>query len=314
MMRFPIQDLLNEDECYQFLLEALHPDGLHCPNGHPLPEEQAPHDRQRAPIVNYRCRECGAVYNIFTDTLWNGTHYDACTIVMLLRGFVKGTPTQVLADELELDYGTVLKWRHKVQEQALVATEEETLPDDKVEADEMFQHAGEKGDEHDDPDDPPRSRANPRRGRGTYETDRPVITGTVGRDSDELHLSVVSDSQNETLVPVFRAQIAEEATLYSDDAHHFHAVAEQVDTHHSLDHNQDEFARDPDDDGFHEIHSNTIEGIWVGLRNFLRRFRGVHKDYLPQYVAMFEWAFNLKQVTQEFLRLLMIPDFTLLPT
>ncbi len=55
---------------------------------------------------------------------------------------------------MELDYKTVLKWRHRVQEQTIVPTEEETLPDDEAEGDEMFQNAGEKGYSHDDPEDP----------------------------------------------------------------------------------------------------------------------------------------------------------------
>ena len=56
MMRFPVTDLLSEEECYRYLLDALHPEGLRCPNGHELPDGQAPHDRSRAPIVKYRCR------------------------------------------------------------------------------------------------------------------------------------------------------------------------------------------------------------------------------------------------------------------
>jgi transposase-like protein len=48
-----------------------------------------------------------------------------------------------------------------------------------------------------------------------------------------------------------------------------------------------------------------MEGIWTGLRNFLRPFRGVNKVYLEQYVIMFEWAHNLKKVTDEFLRILL---------
>lgn len=33
-IRFPITDLLSENECYEYLLDALHPEGLHCPQGH----------------------------------------------------------------------------------------------------------------------------------------------------------------------------------------------------------------------------------------------------------------------------------------
>jgi transposase-like protein len=66
-----------------------------------------------------------------------------------------------------------------------------------------------------------------------------------------------------------------------------------------------EWARDDDGDGIREIHCNTMEGIWVGLRNFLRRFRGVHKKYLDQYVSIFEWAYNLKTITVDYLRVLL---------
>ena len=55
------------------------------------------------------------------------------------------------------------------------------------------------------------------------------------------------------------------------------------------------WARDDDGDGIREVHVNTIEGLWTGLRNFLRPFRGVSKIYLQQYLAVHEWAHNLKR-------------------
>ena len=66
-----------------------------------------------------------------------------------------------------------------------------------------------------------------------------------------------------------------------------------------------EYARDDDGDGIREVHANTIEGLWTGLRNFLRPFRGVNKVFLAGYVALFPWAHNLKTVSAEFLRALM---------
>ncbi len=44
------------------------------------------------------------------------------------------------------------------------------------------------------------------------------------------------------------------------------------------------------------------EGIWTSLRNRLGLFRGVHKDYLFRYIAMFELAFNHDQVTSALLQ------------
>mgnify|MGYP006429859499 CR=1 FL=1 len=46
---------------------------------------------------------------------------------------------------------------------------------------------------------------------------------------------------------------------------------------------------------------NTIEGLWTTLRNFLRPFRGVHKKHLAGYVAICEFAINLKRITPAFI-------------
>ncbi|WP_422923114.1 hypothetical protein [Singulisphaera sp. PoT] len=53
------------------------------------------------------------------------------------------------------------------------------------------------------------------------------------------------------------------------------------------------------------MHCNTLEGNWTGLRNFLRPFRGVNKEYLRQYVAIYQWSYNIKRVSGEFIRALL---------
>ena len=62
-----------------------------------------------------------------------------------------------------------------------------------------------------------------------------------------------------------------------------------------------------------EVHTNSIEGFWTGLRNFLRLFRGLNKEQLSHYIAVHEWASNLKRVTANFLRAMMW-RFTFQPT
>ncbi len=68
MIQFPITDLLSELECYSYLLHILHPDGLECPSGHVLPSGQAAQDRSRDPLLDYKCRVCCKVFNVFTGT------------------------------------------------------------------------------------------------------------------------------------------------------------------------------------------------------------------------------------------------------
>ena len=310
-MRFPIGRLMSERACYDFLMEVLHPDGLKCRRcGHPLPPDQAPHDRHRDPIFDYRCRVCGAVFNIFSDTIWEGTRYSCSTIVLIMQGVVQGKPTKQLAEELGIDRFHLLKRRHAIQRLALEKLPRSPLDDEETEADEMFQNAGEKGDKHTDPDDPPRRRANKRPGLGTMENDRPPVWGVVGRSSGKIRITVCNDTRQTTIQPQVEANTTPTTTLYTDESPAYFHIAETGRGHGTVCHSRKEWARDDDGDGIREVHCNTTEGAWTGAQNFLRPFRGVHKKYLALYMAMFEWEYNLKWTTPDFLRALMVPDFT----
>lgn len=115
MMKFALTDLMDETACYEYLLQALHPAGLTCPKGHLLPSDQAPHCRRRAPVVKYKCRQCGSVYNLFTGTILTKTRWKCSILVQLLKGIVAGTPTQHLAEELVVDRKHLGKRRRKMQ-------------------------------------------------------------------------------------------------------------------------------------------------------------------------------------------------------
>ncbi len=119
MMVFPITGLLDEQACYEFLVSVLHPKGIRCPAGQRVAAGQAPHMSDRAPVGDYRCRQGGKVFTVFTNTLWKGTHYSCRQVVLRVRGFAQGVPTLHLAKELHLDYETVLTRRHGWQEQAM---------------------------------------------------------------------------------------------------------------------------------------------------------------------------------------------------
>ena len=74
-MDFPLRDLLDPERCYDFLLSVLHSHGFGCPQGHAR-EKAFIHKRDRAPILDYRCRTCGRCFNLFTGTVMQGTKYN----------------------------------------------------------------------------------------------------------------------------------------------------------------------------------------------------------------------------------------------
>ena len=92
------------------------------------------------------------------------------------------------------------------------------------------------------------------------------------------------------------------ARVNTDEWSGYDRLAEAGCSRASVCHTAGEWAWDDDGDGVREVHVNTQEGLWTGLRNFLRTFRGVSKKYLYQYVALFEWGYNIKRVTPQFIR------------
>ena len=166
---------------------------------------------------------------------------------------------------------------------------------------------GKKGDKHSDPADPPRRRANKVRGHGTWELDRPPVFGLVGRQSAAIRLEVTRDHTRATLCPLAEGFSRSGATVNTDEWVAYDPLEERDRHRVKVKHARPnpEYARDDDGDGIREVHCNTMEGIWTGLRNFLRIFRGVHQKYLAQYVGIFQWCHNLKRVTAEFLHALL---------
>ena len=131
------------------------------------------------------------------------------------------------------------------------------------------------------------------------------MAATIGRDSGRACLHVVGNSDRRTLEGLVQATTAPGATLNTDEWRAYGRVSELGRGHVTVNHGAGEWARDDDGDGVREVHVNTMEGTWTGLRNFLRPLRGVSKWYLAGYVAIFEWANNLKRVTDDFLGLLL---------
>ena len=76
---------------------------------------------------------------------------------------------------------------------------------------------GKKSDPHRDPADPPRRRANKRRGHGTYANDRPPIVGTVGRPSGQCRLRVAARTDQATLHAHLQTFTRPCAPCYTDE-------------------------------------------------------------------------------------------------
>ena len=298
-MDFPILSLIDDERAAEWLLNHFHPQGLHCPHCDASVAE-ARHFRttKTSRLQVYRCKVCKGVYNLYSGTVFAHKQYRPSQVVLLLQGVCKGFSSAQLARELDISRQAVLSIRRVLHASAQMMQPEDALPDTETETDEMFQNAGEKGEPHTDPKDPPRRRGNKRRGHGTYANDRPPIVGTIGRKSKRVRLRVAHHTDSATLSSHVHQFTLPTATVYTDGWRGYNRIDR---SHASVCHGDGEWARDDDADGICETHINTIEGVWTTVRNFLRPFRGVHKKFLSGYIAICEFVINLKSITTEFI-------------
>ena len=92
----------------------------------------------------YRCRACRGIYNLYSGTIFEARQLRPAQVVLLVRGVLKGESAATLALELAMSRTTITELRHLIQHNAADMQLESALVDNVVEADEMFQNAGEK--------------------------------------------------------------------------------------------------------------------------------------------------------------------------
>ncbi len=73
---------------------------------------------------------------------------------------------------------------------------------------------------------------------------------------------MLDNVQQKTIKPIILACVAEGTRFYTDEYDIYARLPAWGYEHHSVCHSRGEYARDEDGDGFHEVHVNTIEGVW----------------------------------------------------
>jgi transposase-like protein len=172
MIDFPLDELLDDSLCTRWLGQHLHPNGLICPHcGHS--ERRLFRAPGHSPA--YRCRACGGYYTLLTGTVFAKTRQRPATLVLLRRGLAKGGPSARLARELGLSRTQLQTLRRRIQANLNGTAPTAVMVGTAFAADELDHNAGENSTPHRDPSDPPRRRANQRKGHGTYANDHPPI-------------------------------------------------------------------------------------------------------------------------------------------
>lgn len=127
-MNFPLAYSPPPQECYDFLVNLLHPENFRCPSGHSLVHSRI-HRRHRMPVIDYQCSKCGKVFNVFTGTTLQGSKFSVTQIVKCFDGISREVPIIQLAKEMSVCRESLGKLRVKVKKLMPESKERRTAPE-----------------------------------------------------------------------------------------------------------------------------------------------------------------------------------------
>ena len=112
------------------------------------------------------------------------------------------------------------------------------------------------------------------------------VLSLVDRSTGQVRSYVVDDLRVTTIVPILNENIAREARLMTDEAHHYKRVGRTFAEHGVVLHRAEEYVRG-------DIYTNTVEGYFS---IFKRGMKGVYqhcsKKHLHRYMAEFDFRYS----------------------
>jgi transposase-like protein len=111
----------------------------------------------------------------------------------------------------------------------------------------------------------------------------------------EVVIRMLENVKQATIKSVIEKFVMPGTITYTDEYAIYNRLNEWGYTRRSVCHSAGEYARDEDNDGFCEVHVNTMEGFWSLLRSWLRPHRGISQEKLPAYLAFFEAIHNIRK-------------------
>jgi len=184
--------LIDEEKCIEVVRSILWPDGVRCPE---CGSKSFWIDREEEPKLQYRCPKCGEWWTDFSGTIFERTHLPVSHWFLALDWFRQGKSALAVANELGVHRHTAERMRNLLQQELWAQRLDEKLSG-VVESDEVYISCGEKGIKQTWRN--ARKRGLKRRGRGSWDADKPPVIGVVQREGCEIRLEVCRNAGKKT--------------------------------------------------------------------------------------------------------------------
>ncbi len=268
----------NERAAYAYVEARIWPDGPVCPKCGGV-ERIGLMKGKSTRIGLYKCYQCRSPFTVKVGTVFESSHVPLrlwLQAIYLIAGSKKGISANQLHRTLGVTPKTAWFMGHRIRE-AMRSGDLSPFGagGGMVEADETF-IGREPG-------------AKPGR-KDAHKKNR--VLSLIDRETGRARSFVVDNFKIETVVPILEANIAREAVLMTDEAHHYRQPGRAFAGHERVNHGKDEYVRP----GAPTIHTNTVEGYYS---IFKRGMRGIYqhcsKKHLHRYMAEFDFRYSNRQ-------------------
>jgi transposase len=289
-----LNDLIDEEKCYEEVRRMRWPYRTECPRCGSNKVVKRGRNHRHKGCRRYTCRNCEKRFDDLTGTIFMGRHQPLSAWFSYLYLMGLNQSNLQIAEELGLNESDG-QWMAEQLREGIVKRRRTVRLSGVVECDEVYIVAGHKGRPERIVGRPPRCRRlKGAPGRGTLAKDKPPIFGMIERGG-EVRMAMLADVKQRTIRPLIEETIVPGTLINTDEYVIYDALPAWGYQRKSVCHSRGEYARDEDGDGFHEVHVNTMEGLWSLLRSWLRPHRGISQEKLPLYLGFFEFVHNIRR-------------------
>jgi transposase-like protein len=261
----------DEQAAYDYVEARVWPHGATCPKCGER-DRVSKMGGKSTRIGAYKCYQCRKPFTVKIGTIFEASHVPMnlwLQAIYLMCASKKGISSNQLHRTLGVTLKTAWFMSHRIRE----AMRDDTIGTfgnggGVVEVDETF-IGREPGKEV-------------KRGVGHKMKVLTLVDRTTGKAKSV----VVDDLKIKTLLPILKANIAAEATVYTDEAMQYDNLGKHFALHDKVNHGMEEYARG-------EVSTNTVEGYFS---IFKRGMKGVYqhcgKKHLHRYAAEFAFRYS----------------------
>lgn len=227
----------------------------------------------------YRCKNTKKYFNVRTGTIFEDTKIGLqkwFMAIYLINNHKKGISSHQLAKDIEVTQKSAWFMLHRVRYAFDHENFKKTL-NDVVQADETFV-GGKNKNRHSDKKVP--------HSQGRSFKDKTPVLGLM--ENGHVNLTVIPNTQAETIKPVIERMVKEGAILITDDWDAYNALAERH-PHVVIDHRYGEYVRGA-------FTTNNIEGFWsLFKRSIYGIYHQISRKHLHRYCAESAFRYNTRK-------------------